>query len=137
MIKKISIIILSAGILVTGCFAFCKLSYYERSTRIFSINNSEQTFERRIGRGPGEIERRDDRNIPDSLAQQFRRNEGDRTGRGQFGGGMGRRDGHGRDEFSGGGKISLRNVGLFLAVFAGFTVIAVYAEKAICFVRKR
>jgi hypothetical protein len=43
----------------------------------------------------------------------------------------------GRGEFQGGKKINIRNVKWFLAVFASFTVIAIYFDKAICFVRKR
>lgn len=160
MVKKISIIIFSAAILVTGFFAFRKLNYWERSVRIFRISNTEQPFE---GRGefsgrdgfdrhgtrelPNSIRSKFDKagnpridpgNIPDSLKQQFRRNDVERIGRGEFGGGMGRRDGRGGGgEFPGGKKVNLRNVSFFLAVFAAFTVIAVYLDKAFCLIRKR
>jgi len=42
-----------------------------------------------------------------------------------------------RGEFPGGKKINIRNVKWFLAVFASFTVIVIYIDKAICLIRKR
>jgi len=83
MVKKISLIILSAAILVIGYIAFSKLNYWERSTRIFSINNMDQSFEGRMGRGPGGFEGRGNsqgrvrferpviRDLPDSIRTGF------------------------------------------------------------------
>jgi hypothetical protein len=42
-----------------------------------------------------------------------------------------------RGEFPGGKKINLNNVLWFLAVFASFTVLAIYIDKAFCLIRKR
>jgi hypothetical protein len=60
MVKKISFFILSAAILVSGYIGFNKLNYWERSARIFSINKNDQSFEGRIGRGPGGFRGRGD-----------------------------------------------------------------------------
>jgi len=78
-----------------------------------------------------------DRNIPDSLRQQFGSRNGDRTGRGSFEGGIRNGEGRRRGEFPGGKKINIRNVKWFLAVFALFTVIAIYFDKSVCLIRKR
>ncbi len=77
------------------------------------------------------------RNIPDSLRQQRRPQDGERTGRGSFEGGFRTGEGRGRGEFPGGKKINIRNVKWFLAVFALFTVIAIYLDKVICLIRRR
>lgn len=159
MVKKISYIVISVAILVTGYFAFSKLNYWERSVRIFKINNSDPSFEGRMGRGPGRFERpvmrelsdrirarfesggerpmMRNRNIPDSLRQQFRRTDGEQIERRSFEGGIGRGDGRGRGEFPGGKRISLRNVVWFLAVFAAFAVISIYLDKVYCLIKKR
>jgi hypothetical protein len=89
MVKKISILLLVAGVLTTGYLSFRKLNYWNRSVMIFKINSSEQSFPGRGGRGFGEFERRESgegrpefresmqrpgrMNIPDSLR---RRSEG-------------------------------------------------------------
>jgi hypothetical protein len=162
MVKKISFLLLASAILVTGYIAFKKLNYWERSARIFSMSNSDMRFEGRMKRGPGgtegmgRFEMREssdstrprsqsglrgpegrDRNMPDSLRQQFRQNEGNRTGRVQFEGGIRNGDSHRRGEFQGGSKINLRNVLWFLAVFASFTVISVYLDKGYSLISKR
>jgi|GEM_PF-863593 len=77
------------------------------------------------------------RNVPDSLRQQFRQPGGERFERGSFDGGMRGGQGHGRGELPGGKKINLRNVVWFLAVFASFTVIAIYLDKAAKLIRKQ
>jgi len=152
MVKKISFFILSVAILVMGIIAFSKLSYWDRSVRIFSFS-SAAPFEGRMGRGPGggEFEGRErsggresrpipgmrERNIPDSLRQQFGTRDGGRMGRGPFEGGIRNGEGRGRGEFPEGKKINLRNVVWFLAVFTSFTVIAIYLDKAYCLIRKR
>jgi hypothetical protein len=83
MAKKISILILSVAIVVTGVIGFGKLGYWDRSVRIFSYNNSS-SFERR-GRGaegfePGEgfrgraeTGRFDNMQPTDSLKTSYRR----------------------------------------------------------------
>lgn len=146
MVKKISFLILSVIILVIGIIAFSKLSYWDRSVRIFNYSLGTP-LEGRPGRGPGDREfeagegRPDqgirERNIPDSLRQQFRPRGGDRLGSGHFYGEM--RNGEGRrgGEFAQGKKINIRNVKWFLAVFAAFTVIVIYTDKAIFLMRKR
>jgi len=86
------------------------------------------------GRGRPDTDRG---NVPDSL----RRQSGDRNrlegGRPSFEGGFRDGGGRGRGEFPGGKIINFRNVQWFLAVFAMFTVIAIYLDKAICLIRKR
>ena len=163
MVKKISFLILSVAILVIGVIAFSKLGYWDRSVRIFKYSSNAPS-EGRMGRGPegregfARPEMRDlpdsirarfetregrpgqgirDRNIPDSLRQQFGPRNGERTGRGPTEGGMRNGEGQGRGEFPGGKKMNIRNVKWFLAVFAAFTVIVIYIDKAVCFFRKR
>ena len=174
MVKKISFLILSVAILVFGVFAFSKLSYWDRSVRIFRYS-SNTPFEGRTGRGPEarEFEGRErpggregfvrpeirelpdsirarfenreggadqglrERNIPDSLRQQFRPRNGERLERGAAGVGIRNGEGRGRGEFPGGKKINIRNVKWFLAVFAAFTVIAIYIDKVVCLIRRR
>lgn len=155
MVKKISFLILSLAIVVIGVIAFSKLSYWERSVRIFGYS-SEASFDGRIGRGSGErgengergrfdrqgrpgeeFGRPEVRQMPDSLRQQFRQGNGERMERGRIEGGIRNGEGHGRGEFSGGKKINLRNVQWFLAVFALFTVAALYIDKGIKLARKR
>jgi hypothetical protein len=152
MVKKISFLILSVAILVIGIIAFSKLSYWDRSVRIFSFS-SAAPFEGRMSRGPGggQFEGRErtggregrpipemrERNIPDSLRQQFGPREEGRIGRGPYEEGIRNREGRGRGEFPGGKKINFRNVVWFLAVFASFTVLAIYLDKTYCLIRKR
>ncbi|OFY75633.1 MAG: hypothetical protein A2V46_11570 [Bacteroidetes bacterium RBG_19FT_COMBO_42_7] len=152
MVKKISFLILAVAILVIGIITFSKLSYWDRSVRIFSFS-SAAPFEGRMGRGPGggEFEGRErsggregrpipemrERNIPDSLRQQFGTRDGERMGRGPFEGGIRNGESRGRGEFPGSKKINLRNVVWFLAVFASFTVVAIYLDKTYCLIRKR
>jgi hypothetical protein len=156
MIKRIGFIVFATVILVAGCFAFNKLGYWERSVRIFKIKNQDQLFEGREGdrfdrhtnrefpdsiRANFGTERGErfsrNRNVPDSLRQQFRGNSDGRTDRGSIEGGIRNGDRHDRGDLRGGKKISLGNVFLFLAVFASFTVIVIYADKAISSFRKR
>ncbi len=139
MVKKISFLILSVAILVIGVIAFNKLVYWDRSVRIFKYS-SNTPFEGRTGRGPEGREgfiRSEMREIPDSLRQQLRPRDGDRMERGTLGGGIRNSEGRGRGEFPGGKKINIRNVKWFLAVFAAFTVIVIYIDKAVCLIRKR
>lgn len=179
MAKKISFIGLSVAILICGYFALIRLNYWERSTRIFKLRNSGQSFYGRAERGRGgfqgtgvaegrsgfngqegyrgRYEGFEIRQLPDSVRAKFearerlqgmrsrnfpdslRRQGGGRefSGRGQFE--MGRRDGHGRgrEGFSGDRKIYLANVQWFLAVFASFTVIVIFIDKAFHLIRKR
>lgn len=163
MVKKISFLILSVAILVIGVIAFGKLGYWDRSVRIFKFSSntpSEGRIDRgRAGReGFGRPEMRElpdsirarfetregrpgqgirERNIPDSLRQQLRPRDGERIGRGSIEGGIRNGEDRGRGEFPGGKKINIRNVKWFLAVFAAFTVIAIYFDKVVCLIRKR
>jgi hypothetical protein len=163
MAKKISFLILSAAILVIGVIAFSKLSYWDRSIRIFKFSTNSIS-EGRMGRSPegregfarpemrempdslrARFETREDhpgqvmsdRNIPDSLRQQFRTRDEERMERVPLEGGIRNDEGHGRGEFPSAKKISIQNVKWFLAVFASFTIIVIYIDKAICFIRKR
>ncbi|MCX6302687.1 MAG: hypothetical protein NTW82_10935 [Bacteroidia bacterium] len=139
MVKKISFLIFSVAILVIGVISFNKLSYGDRSTRIFSFS-SDAPFEGRMGRGPEgreEFVRPEMRELPDSLRQQFGPQDGERMGRGHDEGGLRNVEDRGRAEFPGGKKINIRNVKWFLAVFALFTVLAIYIDKAYCLIRKR
>jgi hypothetical protein len=154
MVKKISLIILSAAILVTGYFAFRNLNYWERSYRIFN-SQSEQPFRKEFRRGPEGFEGREggersgrperriegferrDRAMPDSLRQGF--NPGDRENRERMSpqGGIKRGGRHGGGDFQDGQNIRLGTVGWFLAVFASFTVISIYLDKAYNLIRKK
>jgi hypothetical protein len=153
MIKKISFLILSVAILLTGIIAFSKLGYWDRSVRIFSYSSDAQ-FAGRNGSGPGGREEfgeggrfsereersgfgRGNRNIPDSIIQKLEPPHKERMGTGSFKRGLKYGEGHGRGEFQGGKKINLRNVLWFLAVFASFTVASLYADKGINLIRKR
>ena len=165
MVKKISLIILSLAIVAAGIIGAIKLNYWQRSVSIFKVNSSEQQFGRG-GRGPGmegfgrgegmrdgmrrelsdsirqrfagqgRPEMRMERQRPDSL---FRRVPGQDSFRGEGGLGRGSRigDRHGEEDFRGGKKINLDTVGWFLAVFASFTVLTIYVDKAYCMVSKR
>jgi len=151
MVKKISYAIIAVAILVTGYIGFNKLNYWEKSVWIFNSSGTNQHFEGRMGRGRGEIPdslrvrfeagRRGQgmrsRNIPDSLRAQFSQNGGTRSGRFPAEAGFRNGDGRGRGEFQDGKKIRLTNVWWFLAVFAAFTVVVIYLDKAYCLIRKR
>jgi len=167
MVKKISFLILAAAILVTGVIGFRKLGFWDRSVRIFNYSSNTSfegrmgrgqggrgfergEFERPLMRElPDSIRARFEsregrsgqgmrgRNIPDSLRQQLRPQDGERTGRGSFEGGIRTGEGRGRGEFPDGKKINIRNVQWFLAVFAAFAVIAIYIDKAACLIRSR
>jgi hypothetical protein len=149
MTKKISYILLSVAIVVTGFFAFRNLNYWERSVRIFIMNSDQpfgrgqEGFDRRGGfdrqRGVGErFDRNAIRQMPDSIRQRFKagdRRPGDRM---SFEGGRGHGgERRGGGEFRDGRNVSLRTVGWFLAVFAAFTVITIYLDKAYYLIRKR
>lgn len=77
------------------------------------------------------------RNLPDSLKQQSLDRDRERISRNHFEGGY--NDGRGRDrgEFNNGNKISFRNVKWFMAVFAMFTVIVIYLDKAVILIRTK
>ncbi len=174
MARKISFLILSVVILITGITGFSKLNYWDRSVRIFRFNadgSSEgrtgigqdgRGFESREGEGRREgfdrPEMRDlsdslramsevgegrrspgmrDRNIPDSIRQQFGPGNGDRRGRGTSEGVVRPGEGRGRGEFPEGKKINLRNVKWFLAVFASLTVLAIYIDMIFGLIRRR
>jgi hypothetical protein len=163
MVKKISFLILSLAILVIGVTAFGKLGYWDRSVRIFGFSPNT-SFEGRGGRGfegRGEFTRPDRRQLPDSIRARFEAREGrpvrgsgngnihdsirhqfgpgngDRIGRGPSEGGIRNGEGRGRGEFARGKKVNLGNVLRFLAVFASFTVLAIYLDKTFRLIRKR
>jgi hypothetical protein len=153
MIRNISYIILSIAILIAGVVGFSKLSYSQRSARIFSYNAAMQPGGRpgEEGRGdfgrPGpsgqrfEGERRGQRemgrNIVDSLRQRPEGGGRERMTRGSIEGRPGGGEGRGRGDFQGGGEINLKNIPWFLAVFAAFTVIAIYCDRGVKLYRKK
>jgi hypothetical protein len=87
--------------------------------------------------------------LPDSIIAGFGAEEGfeqpemnehrdsERMKRGSFEAGAGERNRHGGDGFPEVKKINLSNTVWFLAVFALFTVISIYFDKAINLIRKR
>jgi len=159
MVKRISIIILSIAIISTGAFAFHKLNYWEKSVSIFSYKTANRHFEARGERGSGRSGDRGDygripefrermdlregsrppgeRSLPDSTEQQYRGSDREREGRTRLEAGGRDRGGHGRGGYSRGKKIRLRNVLWFLAVFALFTAISIYFDKAHIKIRKK
>jgi hypothetical protein len=169
MVKRISISVFAAIIIVTGIIAMRKVSFINRSARIFNVSLLEQQpgvgrdrggFEGRGGFPEGRDFRKGnhqrelpdsvrsglernmppagirERNIPDSLRRQFESRErfGERPG--AEGAMRGGRD-FGRGRPGGGAKINLGSVAWYLAVFALFTLIAVYSDKALSLVKKK
>lgn len=149
MARKISFIILSVAILIIGVIAFSKLSYWDRSIRIFNFS-SNVTFEGRMDRGPesgrpygeeGRLNRQvrpgegsarpEMRILPDSIRARFEVREG-RPEHGTSNNGD-----RARIEFPGSKKINLRNVKWFLALFASFTVVVIYVDKLYSLIQKR
>lgn len=164
MVKRISFLILSAVILVIGIIAISKLDYLGRSARIFTFS-SDSPPQGRMGKdrgSRGEFAGQETHNLPEDRNERFGpvdekdgHRKGDRksadslrTGfehrdRGQELAGSvrgGRRNGEGRGggDFGQGKTINLKNVYMFLAVFALFTVAAIYCDKGrIRLIRKR
>ena len=172
MTKKISFIILSVAIVITGFFGFRNLNYWSKSVRIFNMKSDQPfgsgqegfegrgRFYRHMGEGGrfdrnvirvmpdslrkriSEVERERpsmrEGAVPDSIRQRFMsadRKPGDRM---SFEGGRGRGgDRRGGGEFRDVRKVSLGTVGWFLAVFAAFTVISIYLDKAYYLIRRR
>lgn len=149
--------IFSLAILTAGITGMKRLRYIERSAWVFKTNN-EQSFRRdRFNRGgddgrefrPGtedfsEGRRPDFRNIPDSVRQrmfaerEFRtQNDSLREGqtrtftrdREPFRDGSFERGGRRGHNFRRSRTIQLGNVGWFLSVFAGFSLITIYLDK--------
>jgi len=182
MIKKISWLIISAAIMVAGYYALNRLNYWERSVRIFIIDNSDQRFKERQGGGAGRSEGRSDlreregferpdrprdgferpkgKELPDSIRRHIE-SEGGRQGmrgrsiqdslrlqsgqsynedkldRGSIESGFRDHRGNGRGNSYNTKKVNLRNVLWFLALFASFTVLAIYIDKGYHLIRKR
>jgi hypothetical protein len=138
MLRKISFGVLSVVLLATGIIAFSKLSYWDRGVRIFNFS-SAVSFP---GRDRGHDENREfarpesrnlpDRNIPDSLRGNPELRDRDHSEAGIRNG-----QGHRGGDFRGGGKINLKNVLWFLAVFASFTIVTRYIDMGISLIRKR
>lgn len=72
----------------------------------------------------------------DTMARRPERFDRERMGRAPYESGLRDRDGRGREDFRRGRAVRLRNVRWFLAVFAAFTVLAIYADRAILQVRR-
>lgn len=145
MIRKIIYILLSLSILAGGYIASGKLGYFERSAAIFKLN-SAVSFNGQGGRGfRGERDFRDGqrrarpdfRQLPDSIRQRFE-NRRESFGHGEKG--ESRQNFHGgfrANEAARGMHLNLRNVSWFLLVFASFTVIVVYFDKAYRHLRRK
>ena len=139
MVKKICITIFSIAVMITGTFAFHKLNYWEKSVSIFNNKTFDRHYEgrgRRGDRGTAEFERRggsrEDRNTGEFEGRRGRGQNGefrDRyEGRDRYDGRD--RGGHGRGDFRRGKKVRLGSVLWFLAVFASFTAVTIYVDKA-------
>ncbi|MFN8241763.1 MAG: hypothetical protein U0X39_13565 [Bacteroidales bacterium] len=72
----------------------------------------------------------------DSLRRQFARGDSRSAGQ-RFPATFMEGDRRGRGEFPGSRKIRLSSVLWFLAVFSGFTVVAIYTDKAICLIARK
>ncbi len=95
MVKKVSFLLFSVAIVITGYIAFSKLNYWERSVRVFSNKSQAGRFERRNpgrvltyeGRGeirdPGRPGRPGMNGIPDSLRRRFEPGQSQREFRGR------------------------------------------------------
>lgn len=144
MVRKISLLILSVSILVVGAISFSKLGYWDKSIRVFRFS-ADEPFSGRVGGdhgARGDFAGRETHNVantnkPDVLMQKSEPQNRERNRTGSFRGDMRNGDGHGRGELQSGGKIRLKNVSLFLAVFASFTIMTLYFYKGICHMRKR
>ena len=133
MVRKISFALLALAILVTGVIAFRKLNYWESSVWIFKLNSGQLT-EGRIGHDQGDG--RGHGGFRDQRRREFPREFSERSGRIPTDEGFRQRGGRGRGEFRGGKKINLGNVLWYLAVFASFTVAAIYTDKCLRLIRK-
>ena len=123
MIKKVIFVLVSLAILGGGFIALDKLSYWERSVRVFKMD--EQSFGRR-----GFGERGESREARFGAEGRGRSGDGNSSGfRGD--------NGHGRGNFRGGKKVNLARIPWFLAVFASFTVITFCLDRLYLLLRKR
>lgn len=154
MVRLISSAVLALAILTAGFFGWKRLNYWDRSVMIFKYDPSEQQFGRGMGRGPSRYEGREAREFPDSLRLRFdqRRERTQIPGRempadslfmrnrtGGFPEGDMHRGGgfHAGRSGPGGSEINMRNIPWYIAVFASFTVLVIYIEKGIKFIRKK
>ncbi len=156
MKRKISFAILSLLILAAGLTASKKLNYLESSLWIFRLNPEKQTDTKTDprydesekskspgvseGRFPGRRWRREttDQETADSISFESAGKVREKTKRNAPGGIFGKAKGRERTDLYGTNKINLRNVVWFTAVFASFTVIAIYADQICRFIgRKR
>jgi hypothetical protein len=163
MARKISFLIISVIIVVVGVSAFSKLGYWERSAAIFTLNpqtpfsgragdNHKRTGELNTSEGRDlardGIERSEsdedfldspasNKNISEDLNQKASHREREQHEKGTFRGDM--RNGEVRRgvDSHGGSIINLGKVLMFLAVFALFTVIAIYTDRGIHLIKKR
>ena len=135
MLKKISVFTISVIIVVFGCIAFQKLNYWERSVRIFSLDNSAESSGRRPGGDRNRINNGEEFRGEDLHrgAESERRSMDVPSGKreGDFRGGV--RHGSERE----GKKINFGKVILFLAVFASSAIVIVCIDKIFYALRKR
>lgn len=132
-------------LLLAGIYAFNRLSYWEESVRIFRVDN-EQSYNRAGGRHREDFGRGE---RSDFFEREFRQNsrelhnensgpvnsdtlnkvENTRTARRTFNGRDFDRSRHHQGGLGRRSNVRLENVGLFLAVFALFTVVTIFIEK--------
>jgi hypothetical protein len=141
MVRQISGLIIVTAIIVTGFISLGKLNYYEKSMMVFKVKSSgfpgefgggRRSFE---GRGPMPLNRNS------GETDTLRRNMGNH----RFAQGGGNSPGSGfRGQGANGGRghvegklFNLKNVSLYLSVFALFTVITVYFERGCRLVSKK
>jgi hypothetical protein len=161
MIRKIGVIILVSGILITGIISMGKLNFLGKSAAILKVNTYGQSIAGRDGSGRhsefpeqfghensrissdsamagfGGRERHFERqgfNRYDSLNTQRFSQDSTFSARSSFGGRMRDNDGPEGRDFRRGSIIRLDKVICYMAIFAFFTVIAIYLEKLYCLV---
>ena len=164
MVKKISTIILALGILVSGYFAQRKLNFWEKSIAIFKLNTEEQLSGRGMGRDHGGFAVRENfrqgqgrgmgegRVVPDSIRMRFEDRGEVRGMRGRNlpdsllrnmenrrfpGGRMRQGEGFGPGESGIIKKVNLRNIQWHMAIFASLTVIVIYIDKGVRYLKER
>jgi len=106
--------------------------YGERFERSQMRDFPDSIRERFAGRGAG----MKDRNFPDSLKLELPQDFRERSDSFPSDSGFRPRDGRGRGDFRGEKRINLGNVLWYLAVFASFTVAAIYTDKLLRLLRK-
>ena len=134
MLKLTTHIMLAIIILVAGYTGFNKLRYWEKSSRIFSLDEQRQVFEGMRNRGNGNREAvRYGSFIPRPDSAGMARGNGNfsRSATGFAEDHENAGDFHVREHSRQGKVLNFSNSIWFLAVFALFTLITIYADRLI------